>query len=305
MKKIKNILILLLLLLTTNVNAQQDALYSQYMFNQFTINPAYAGSRNSLSSVLLYRSQWVGLDGAPNTMNFSIHSPFSGRNMALGMNFIIDEIGPSETASIMGTYAYHLKTSKGKISFGLRGGLISTSLKNDMLNFYDNNDKHNTGGVLQMVTPNFDFGVYYYTSGFYSGLSVNHLIGQTENFQNGQTQFNLDRHFTLATGGVVVFSDNLVFKPSLMVRCVSKMPINYDLNASVLFNKTLWLGFSYRSSKNIVLITEYNISDFIRVGYSYDFDLSKLRRYNTGTHEVFVGCDLNIKKNKSLSPRYL
>ena len=83
------------------------------------------------------------------------------------------------------------------------------------------------------------------------------------------------------------------------------MPINYDLNASVLFNKTLWLGFSYRSSKNLVLITEYNISDFIRIGYSYDFDLSKLRRYNTGTHEVFIGCDLNIKKNKSLSPRYL
>ncbi len=305
MKKIKNILMLLLLSLATNITAQQDALYSQYMFNQFTINPAYAGSRNSLSSVLLYRSQWVGLDGAPNTMNFSIHSPFSGRNMALGMNFIIDEIGPSETASIMGTYAYHLKTSKGKISFGLRGGVISTSLKNDMLNFYDNNDVHNTGGVLQMVTPNFDFGVYYYTSGFYSGLSVNHLIGQTENFQNGQTQFDLDRHFTLATGGVVVFSDNLVFKPSLFVRYVSKMPINYDLNASILFNKTLWLGFSYRSSKNLVLITEYNISDFIRIGYSHDFDLSKLRRYNTGTHEVFIGCDLNIKKNKSLSPRYL
>ena len=200
-----------MLLLVNNINAQQDALYSQYMFNQFTINPAYAGSRNSLSSVLLYRSQWVGLDGAPNTMNFSVHSPFSGRKMALGLNFILDEIGPSETSTIMGTYAYHLKTSKGKISFGLRGGILSTSLKSNMLNYFDNNDVHNTGGVLQTITPNFDFGVYYYTSGFYSGISVNHLIGQTENFQNsGQTQFNLDRHFVLAVGNVLVINENLV-----------------------------------------------------------------------------------------------
>ncbi len=302
----KNILILFLVLLLNSANAQQDALYSQYIFNQFTINPAYAGTRNSLSSVLLYRNQWVGLDGSPSTMNFSIHSPFAGRKMALGLNFILDEIGPSETSTIMGSYAYHLKTSKGKISFGLRGGILSTSLRSDMLNYYDNNDKHNTGGVLQAVTPNFDFGVYYYTTGFYSGISVNHLLGQTENFENtSQTQINLDRHFLLTAGGVVVFNDNLVFKPSLMIKYIHNTPLNYDLNASVLFNKTLWLGLSYRSSKNIVLITEYNISDFLRIGYSYDFDLSSLRRYNTGSHEVFLGCDINIQKNKSLSPRYL
>ncbi len=90
-----------------------------------------------------------------------------------------------------------------------------------------------------------------------------------------------------------------------MIKYIHNTPLNYDLNASVLFNKTLWLGLSYRSSKNIVLITEYNISDFLRIGYSYDFDLSSLRRYNTGSHEVFLGCDINIQKNKSLSPRYL
>lgn len=300
----KNILTLLLLLLMNTVSAQQEALYSQYMFNQFTINPAYAGTRNALSSVLLYRSQWAGLDGAPNTMNFSIHSPFSGRNMALGLNFIFDEIGPTETSKILGTYAYHLKTSKGKISFGLRGGLISRALRNDMLNFFDNNDVHNTGGVFQVNAPIFDFGLYYYTSSVYAGLSVNNMLTQ-KYVNSGQSKFNYDTHIMFATGGVVVLSENLVLKPSLMLRHVAHMPLSYELTSSVLLNKTLWLGASYRSSKNIVFITEYNISDFLRIGYSFDLDLSILRRYNTGSHEVFIGCDLNLQKDKSISPRYL
>ncbi len=307
--KLANKILVILFLFSSGYSfSQQDALYSQYMFNQFTINPAYAGSRNSLSGVLLYRNQWVGLKGAPNTMNFSIHSPFSRKKMALGLNFIVDEIGPTSTSSVMGTYAYHLKTTKGKISFGIRGGFFSTTLNNDELNYFDNNDVHNTGGVLQSTTPNFDFGVYYYNSKFYSGISINHLLGQTVTYQNsGQTQFNLNRYFNFATGGVLVLNEDLVVKPSIMVRYIAGAPINYDLNTSVLFNKTLWIGASYRSSKNMVLITEYNISDFLRIGYSYDFDLSKLRRYNSGTHEVFIGCDITLKNknNNSISPRYL
>ena len=156
--------------------AQQDALYSQYMFNQFTINPAYAGTRNSFSSVLLFRNQWSGLSGAPNTLNFSVHAPFSGKKMALGLNFIADEIGPSKNSSIMGTYAYHLQTSKGKLSFGLRGGFYSSSLNTSQLNFFNSSDVHNTGEVYQTITPNFDFGVYYFSPKFYSGLSVNHMF---------------------------------------------------------------------------------------------------------------------------------
>lgn len=284
--------------------AQQDALYSQYMFNQFTINPAYAGTRNSFSSVLLFRNQWSGLSGAPNTLNFSVHAPFSGKKMALGLNFIADEIGPSKNSSIMGTYAYHLQTSKGKLSFGLRGGFYSSSLNTSQLNFFNSSDVHNTGEVYQTITPNFDFGVYYFTPKFYSGLSVNHMFD--DNAENtSQTQLNLNRHFFFNTGAVFVKNENLVFKPSFMVRYNAGSPISFDLNTSVLFKKTIWVGLTYRSSKSLIFISEYNISDFLRVGYSYDFDLSKLRKFHSGSHEVFIGCDLNFNRKDSKSPRYI
>ncbi len=212
---------IVLLLVALEASSQQDALYSQYMFNQFTINPAYAGSRGAFSSVLLYRNQWTGLDGAPNTLNLSMHSPFSSKKMALGMNFIVDQIGPTKNSSFMGTYAYHLKTSRGRLSMALRGGIYSSSVNNNLLNFFDANDVHNTGGTTQSIAPNFDFGVYYYSPKFYSGLSVNHLYNSDLIYQNTtQTHFSLNRHIFFNTGGVFVANSNLIVKPSLMIRYV-------------------------------------------------------------------------------------
>ena len=300
--------LLSILLLTIGIDSfsQQDALYSQYMFNQFTINPAYAGSRESFSSVLLYRNQWTGLDGAPSTLNFSMHSPFSDQKMAIGLNFIVDNIGPTKNSSFMGTYAYHLKTSKGKLSLALRGGIITSTLDNNLLNFFDANDVHNSGGVAQNIAPNFDFGMYYYSSKFYSGLSINHLYDSDVIYQNtAQTHFSLNQHIFFNTGGVFELNPNLVLKPSIMIRYVNGSPLSYDLNSALLINKKVWVGLTYRSTKNIIFISEFNLSDNIRAGYSYDFDLGKLRSFHSGSHEVFIGCDLNFRKVQSTSPRYL
>ena len=300
-------------LLSQSILSQQDALYSQYMFNQFTINPAYAGTRNSMSGVLLYRSQWIGMSDAPKTVNLSIHSPFRGKKMALGFNLITDELGPIRSDAIMGTYAYHLRTSKGRISFGLRGGFMSSTLNNNLLDFHlpDNNQDNRK---YTSIIPNFDFGMYYYTSNYYAGLSVNHLANSHINFQldtlldNGKnpiTEIDLSRNIILATGGVYEINNSLMFRPSFLLKYVKNMPINYDLNASFLFNKTLWIGATYRSSKNLVFITEYNISDVFRMGYSFDFDLSKIRVQTSGSHEIFLGFDLNLRKDKSVSTRYM
>ena len=304
--------ILILNLLSQSVLSQQDALYSQYMFNQFTINPAYAGTRNSMSGVLLYRSQWVGMSDAPKTVNLSIHSPFRGKKMALGFNLITDELGPTRSDAIMGTYAYHLRTTKGRISFGLRGGFISSTLNNNLLDFYLS-DNHEDSRKYTSMTPNFDFGMYYYTSNYYAGLSINHLADNHINFQldtlindkHPITKIDLSRNIVLATGGVYEINNNLMFRPSFMLKYVENMMVNYDLNASFLFNKTLWIGATYRSSKNLVFITEYNISDVFRMGYSFDFDLSKIRVQTSGSHEIFLGFDLNPRKDKSVSTRYM
>ncbi len=307
----KKFLVISILFLGIGVNAQQDALYSQYMFNPFAINPAYAGSRNAVSGVMLYRSQWVGMSGAPNTMTAAIHSPVKGKNFALGMNIMGEKIGPNTNSEISATYAYHLKLSKGKLSFGLRGGFFGTRMDKDELNYNNTTDPHNTGGQIKAVAPNFDFGMYYYTNRFYIGGSANHLLGQTLNYQStfnsgaGVAEFKLEQHVMVATGVALEVNPNFVIKPSGMIKYVPGAPINIDLNTSFLFNKVFWLGASYRTSGSFVVITEYNISDYLRIGYSYDFVSGPIKKYNSGSHELFIGMDFSLGRKKVVSPRYL
>lgn len=304
--------LILIMSVGSEIKAQQDALYSQYMFNPFAINPAYAGSRNALSGALIARKQWAGIDGAPTTGSFAVHSPFKGKNFALGFNGVVDKIGPASNNGAMVTYAYHLKLGPGKLSLGLRGGIYSNRLDKSLLNFGNVNDVQNTGEVYQKVVPTFDFGGYYYTNNFYAGLSINHLLSSgtyklDSITSNGSQVFSTyDRHITFATGYAFVVNPDLVFKPSVLVRQVHGAPLNVDVNFSVLFNKVFWVGASFRSSKALIAILEYNITDFVRVGYSYDFSFGPIRTYTSGSHEIFLGCDLSVNKRKNAySTRYL
>lgn len=306
----KKLLLIAGCLLSLGYSAQQDALFSQYMFNPFSINPAYAGSRNSMSGVLLARKQWSGFSGAPTTGTFAIHSPFKGKNFALGFNAIAEEIGPSVNSGAFLTYAYHLKLPVGKLSFGLRGGFFSSRLNNNLLRFDNQTDIANTGGVLKGMTPNFDFGAYYYTQKFYLGFSSAHLTAGDLKFRDNNLTYNISRHYMVASGLAIVINPNFVVKPSVLVKYVFGAPVNVDVNTSVLIKKDFWIGASFRTnsafnSQSLVGIFEYNITDFMRIGYSYDFTLGKLRNYNSGSHELFIGMDLNISKKVSVSTRYL
>jgi type IX secretion system PorP/SprF family membrane protein len=296
----------LLLLTSSGAFSQQDAIYSQYMFNPFAINPAYAGSRQSISTVMLFRNQWLGIEGAPQTATVAAHAPFKGRNFALGLNLSSEKIGPGTNGTAQFTYAYHLKMAKGKLSFGLRAGIYSVSLDRNLLNYNDPNDRFDVGGQINESTFNADFGMYYYTNNFYAGLSTTHLGGQTIPFDDGTvvTNFNLKQHYMFATGAAIEL-DRTVFKPSILVKYVATAPVNVDINASFLFNKMFWLGASYRTEGSVVLITEYNVTDFMRIGYSYDVILNALKRFNRGTHELFIGFDFDVTKTKVISPRYL
>jgi type IX secretion system PorP/SprF family membrane protein len=292
-------------ILSITASAQQDALFSQYMFNPFAINPAYAGSRNSLSGVMLARRQWAGFSGAPTTGTFAVHSPFKGKNFALGFNGIVEEIGPSINSGAFLTYAYHLRLPVGKLSLGLRGGLFSSRFNNGLLNFDNPADVNNTGGVIRGMVPNFDFGAYYYTQKFYIGFSSTHLTGGNVRFRESTLTHEIKRHYILATGIALPVNPNFVVKPSVMVRYVNGAPLNVDVNASVLLQKKFWVGFSYRTSNSLVAVLEYNATDFLRLGYSYDYALGKIRNYNNGSHELFIGLDLNVSKKTSISTRYL
>lgn len=302
----KGIFILLLVMGVGEFSAQQDALYSQYMFNPFAINPAYAGSRDAISGVLLHRNQWTGLDGAPATTSIALHAPFKGKNFSLGVNAFGERIGPSTNQGAFVTYAYRLKMPVGKLAFGIRGGVYNSTFDKNKLNYNDQSDQFNTGGVYKASAPSFDFGIYYNTNHFFVGASVSHLGEIGSNFaDDSQTKLELNQHYMLSAGAAFELSEKIVYKPSVIAKYVAGAPISVDINSSFLFNKVLWLGASYRTSNSLVLITELNITDFLRLGYSYDMIFNQLSRYNNGSHELFLGVDFGLKAQKSVSPRYL
>jgi type IX secretion system PorP/SprF family membrane protein len=305
MKKL--IVILFLFNLSSTIYGQQDALYSQYMFNPFAINPAYAGSRNSISTTLLHRSQWLGLDGAPHTQSFSMHSKIGASGLAIGGSFAHDVIGPSRNFYTALTGAYHLKLNIGHLAFGLRTGLFNSILNQGLVSFDNQSDDFNTGGKQSALAPSFDFGTYYYSNRFFAGISVNHLTKHKLNFSAfpNNSSIYLKRHYMLNVGAVFETSKNLALKPSFLLRYSEGSPLSLDVNMSILYKAKWWLGVSIRNLNSLVFLTEFNITNYFRAGYAFDLSLNKLKSFNNGSHEIFIGFDFVKENDKNISPRYL
>ncbi|MBI3135330.1 MAG: type IX secretion system membrane protein PorP/SprF [Bacteroidetes bacterium] len=286
--------------------AQQDAIYSQYMFNPFAINPAYAGTRNSMSAVILHRSQWVGIEGAPVTQTATLHAPVNKYNIAWGVNLAHDKLGPSRNISGGVTGAYHLKFRESKLSFGLRAGFYNSIFNKNMLNFKEDGDAFDVGGVSSSTVPSFDFGMYYYKTKFYAGISATHLWSGNFNYKDlPSNNIYLRTHVMLAIGYVFEFNQKFVLKPSMLIKSTETSPANIDLNVSALFYKKIWLGISFRNQSSINFLLDMNVTDYLRVGYSYDLLINQLSQYSKGTHELFIGFDFDLKKSQTISPRYL
>lgn len=300
---------LVVLLIAGKMFAQQDALFSQYMFNKLAVNPAYAGSRELLSADLLYRYQWVNIDGAPKTISASIHTPLVNPHLALGVNITNDKIGPMSTTGAMGTFAYRIIFPKSKLSFGLQAGFKNSGIIYNDLKAYNTSDPLllYQDEMTKKLVPDASFGVYYYSEKFYAGISSRELLqNQTLVVKDsaGNAQFTkLLKHFYGMAGVAIPMGENVVFRPSVLAKYVQNAPPQLDINASFLFANTLWLGASYRTEKAVSFITEINIAQNFRIGYSYDIWLNELKVYNKGSHEIRLSFDFNVAK-RILSPRY-
>lgn len=295
--------------------AQQDAMFSQYFFNPLYFNPGYAGSRDALSGTLTYRKQWVGLKGGPETEAFSIHTPYKYSHVGLGLQVYNDKAGPLNNMGIAGTYAYWIPVGKYKLAFGLQGMLQQLKLDYDALNVRDQGDNSISGNESSKIIPDANFGVYFYNSRFYTGLSATHLI--ENKFHLGETLQGDDakfyRHYYLFAGAVIKLGAVTNFRPSVLLKYVAHAPIEGEVDGMFLFFEKLYLGAGLRSSKQyknakmdnqLVGIIEYAISDKFRIGYSYDADLSKVAKVNYGSHEIMLGFDLNKVKTKLPNPRF-
>lgn len=299
--------IFLILLVGFDLSAQQDPQYSLYMFNPLGVNPGYAGSREVLSGVLIHRSQWVGLDGAPETQVLSVNSPLKNKKMGLGLQIVNDKIGPRTTQYLTASYAYRLKLGSGKLAFGLRGGVINYNYDWDKIEYKDQEDAIPTTAPQSTMKPTFDFGLYYNTNTFYAGLAADHLNRGSFNLVDGIDTVNstarqfVNLNFTL--GKAFELNDNLILKTSLLARG-SNNNGNLDINGSILIKNKVLFGLTLRSTKALILMTEINVTKNLRFGAAYDYDNSDIASTTSGSFEIFLGYDIGLFNSKVVSPRY-
>ncbi len=290
--------------------AQQQPLYTMYMWNQLIINPAYAGSREALSFTGVLREQWVGLDGAPSTQVLSVHSPLPNDNVGLGLTIQNDNIGPTNTTGVWGDFAYRIKvTEKSKLSLGLRAGFGIHQADFSKLDNVDPDDPVFNSNVENNFMPNFGFGAYYYGARGYAGISVPTILENELNSGSnvGDAQDVNQPHFYLLGGYVFSLSKDstgVMFKPSTVVRVINGGPVSVDVSANFLIKQKLWLGAAYRTEDSFAAIISFNFTPKFQAGYSYDFGTSDLNSYHNGSHEVMLRYDLFNDDVKTKSPRY-
>ncbi|SDF55157.1 PorP/SprF family type IX secretion system membrane protein [Cellulophaga baltica] len=291
-------------------HAQQDAQYTQYMYNTISVNPAYAGSRGVLSIAALHRSQWVGLDGAPTTQTLNLHTPVS-RRVGLGLSIVNDEIGngTNQDTYFDAAFSYTIPTSEeGKLSFGLKAG--GHFLNVDFSKLRNYGAESNLPNVDNKFSPNFGAGVYYHTNNFYSGLSVPNFL-QTEHFDSAGTNsssFLAEERLNIyfITGYVFDLNPNLKFKLAGLVKAVKGAPLQIDVSANFLINDKFSVGAAYRWDAAVSLLAGFQISEQLMLGLAYDKETTDLgaTRFNDGSFEVFLRYEFLTRYKKVITPRF-
>jgi len=314
MKKIPLMVGLLFMML--GAYAQQEAQYTQFMYNKLTLNPAYAGSAGQPCISCLHRTQWIGFEGAPSSQVVNFHMPAFADKVGIGASLSHDKIGPTHnyTAALM--YAYRIKMKKGTLNIGVRGSLRSYQVNWSDLEATHGGDSDIPTNNTSRLLPNFGVGVYYDRENFYVGLSTPNILNNdlSYDYLTNNTDFGrVRRHFYLMSGFIFNVSESVKFKPAVLVKYVQNSPIDADLNASFIFMNKLWTGLSYRFGgdanrgvgESVDLLVQYQISPSIRAGAAYDFTLSKIKNHSAGSVELQLEYCIQSKKDKKLTnPRF-
>ena len=309
--KLKGVVYIVVLLLTFLSHGQQDPQYTQYMYNMSIINPAYAtDDYENINLGALYRAQWVGSEGGPTTGTLFAHSPIA-KKVEMGLSIIHDEIGGVvKESNVFVDFAYVLKLSETKkLSFGIKGGATFFSTNFNGFVYSDDLPDPAFAENLSRVFPNIGVGTFYFGENYYLGLSSPNLL-QTKHLerQDGVVASGVEEIHYFFTGGYVFnLNDKLKFKPAFMTKAVSGAPLSLDLTTNFLINNVFEIGAGYRWDDSVSGLVNFRVTPAIRIGYAYDYTLSNLGKFNTGSHEIMLLIDLN-KKGKATgydkSPRF-
>ena len=306
------ILTVLIMVLSTTLSAQQDAQYTQYMYNTLSINPAYAGSRGLLSVTGLHRSQWIGLDGAPITQTLNIHTPM-GKRVGVGFSVVNDEIGNGTRKDTYfdASFAYTLQLGRSKkLSFGLKAGGHMLNIDYSQLPGYLNEQSSNgLVNIERKFSPNFGAGIYYHTNSFYFGLSIPNFL-ETKHFDDSASTSSYlatERiNYYLMTGYVFEINRNLRFKPALLLKMINGAPLQTDFSANFLLYNRFSIGGAYRLNGAISGLVGFQISKQFLLGVAYDKETTSLGKisFNDGSFEIFLRFELFNQPGNLLTPRF-
>lgn len=305
LKQSIRVYLLLLSLIGTTVLAQQQSQFTQYMYNTTSINPAYAGSRDVVYVLGMYRAQWVGMEGAPKTANFTLDLPLTDR-VGIGVTVLNDRIGPSDQSDIGLNLSYNIPVSDDyRLFFGMKASANLLNIDFTKLSIYNPTDAQFQNNVDNKFSPNLGVGLYLQSDNAYVGLSVPEML-QTSHYIHSQTstaQYKM--LFNFMAGYVYDLSYDVRFKPAILVKAVAGTSLQTDLSANFLINDKLTLGVAYRLKAAFSGMAGFQITDTLLIGYAYDRDTSKLGNYNSGSHEIFLRFDLfDIYESRAFSPRF-
>ena len=304
----KKIVTLVFVLISGLSYAQQDAQFSNYMYNTLSFNPAYAGSRGTTSIYLSQRKQWVGLEGAPSTNSLSYHSPLGSSNVGIGLSLLNDAIGPVEENLISLDISYSIQTSyDSQLAFGLRASAHMLNVDFTQLNIFNPSDVLAQSNINNRVSPNIGFGMFWYSDKSYVGFSIPNLL-ETRHINKGLnssvSSISKERlHYHFTAGHVFNISQDILFKPAILTKIVSGTPFQLDLSSNFQIYDKFTIGASYRLDAAVSFLGGFQINRNWLLGYAYDFDTNNLSTYNSGSHEVFLRYEV-FRSNRVKSPRF-
>ncbi len=319
-KLIKILMLINLGFFSTQVFGQQMPQFSQYIFNGLHVNPGYAGYKNVGYIQSTYRSQWINFPGAPKTFTATADFSANEGTMGFGVAFTHDEIGPTKTTGALLTYAYHLQVGRESfLALGISGGLSDYRFDFDQLKPVDEDDPLLTEGIVNVLEPNLNVGLFYHTPKYYAGLSAYNIVS-TQALENQGVERKYENfHYYLTAGAIWPLSAVVSIKPSFLIKEVAGAPTSYDINTMFLLYERFWIGGSYRSNFNIskdnlqedlshrnaiAIVMEIFATDNFRIGYAYDHNLNALNNLRNSSHELSVGYYLSPRNVKMRNQRW-
>lgn len=291
MKKLYTLLTVIVCTVS-GIKAQQVPQYAQYMLNNYILNPAVSGTEDYYEVKSNNRYQWVGVTDAPRTYVLSVHGPHRKYNMGFGGSVYSDITGPTSRTGAYLSYAYHVKLSqKLKLSFGLGFGVMQFKIDGSKVTLKEGNDPAMSNGVMSVITPDATFGIQLYTKKFYFGISAPQLIGNKLKFFDNvsDAQSRLARHLLIMGGYTFNLGDNWTIQPSFLLKYVSPVPMQIDLGLKIGYRDIVWAGSAFRIKDAVSVMAGFNIGKNVILGYAYDFPMSSLKNYSSGSHEVMIG----------------